>query len=378
MILISNGGDNISLAERRSDTMIVGTVDGLAIIERKDGRWETTDRALRGCNFSAVTQSPTGTIFAASHGVGVARSVDSGKTWTWCNKGIDHFDLWSARAGTLQGRSVVCVGALPAHLYISEDDGETWRELAALRDVPSVSKWCFPPAPHVGHIKDIAFHDDKLFVGVEIGALLGSSDFGRSFTEIAIDPNPVECDIHRVIIHPARPQRLIVANGIVGVMYSEDEGVTWHKSDMPQHAEYPDAIVADPRDPDIVYLAVGDGWPPHWYARARARGKILKSRDGARSWERLLGGLPDGQRALFSALTIESCPEGTTIFAADTDGQVFVSSDDGNTWTIIADVAAVSKGEFYRALAKDRVKLANVDDLVFSPAAAQRLKATAT
>ena len=161
MILISNGGDNTSISDRRSDTIIVGTVDGLAIVERSGEQWTVAVRVLRGCNFSAVTQSPNGTLFAASHGVGVARSQDSGKTWSWCKAGLNHFDLWSARAGRLQGREVVCVGSLPAHLYISEDNGDTWRELDGLRKVASVSKWCFPPAPHIGHVKDIAFDGQK-------------------------------------------------------------------------------------------------------------------------------------------------------------------------------------------------------------------------
>ena len=42
-------------------------------------------------------------------------------------------------------------------------------------------------------------------------------------------------------------------------------------------------------------------------------------------------------------------------------------------WTIIADVAPLSKGEFHKALVKDRVKLANIDDLIFSKAASRRL-----
>jgi hypothetical protein len=89
-------------------------------------------------------------------------------------------------------------------------------------------------------------------------------------------------------------------------------------------------------------------------------------------WERLLGGLPNGQRALFSALTIEVNDAGYAVYAADTDGQVFESLDGGESWTVIADVPPVSKADFYKGLVRDRVKLANVDDIVASPTAAQR------
>jgi hypothetical protein len=106
--------------------------------------------------------------------------------------------------------------------------------------------------------------------------------------------------------------------------------------------------------------------------RSARRGKIARSRDGGNTWQRLLGGLPNGQRALFSALTIEAWPGGSALYAVDTDGEVFESTDEGDNWTIIAEVPPVSKGEFYRALARDRGKLA-VDDIVVSKTASERL-----
>jgi len=376
MILLSNGGTNSHRSKAPSNTIVVGTVDGVVIVERGIETWKVRHRALGGCFVSAVTALEDGTLFAATHGFGVARSSDGGYSWTFTNDGIDHFDLWSARAGRLMGREVVCVGSLPAHLYISEDRGANWRELRALRDAPSVAKWCFPPPPRIGHVKDIVFDGNRLIVGIEIGALLVSRDFGKSFTELPVDPNPVECDLHRVLVHPDRPRRIIIANGIVGVMSSDDDGTTWRKNPMPPAADYPDAIVLHPDDPDTVFLTAGVGWPSHWYKLGRARGKIARSRDGGMSWQRLLGGLPNGQRALFSALTIEAWPGGCALYAVDTDGQIFDSTDQGDSWTMIAEVPPVSKGEFYRALAKDRGSLA-VDDIQVSDPARVRLSAVA-
>ncbi|MGH7247113.1 MAG: hypothetical protein ACREH9_03325, partial [Pseudomonadota bacterium] len=292
--------------------------------------------------------------------------------WTWVNDGLAHQEFWSARAGRLHGRAAVFVGALPAHLYVSEDSGKSWSELSALRKAKSVPQWTFPPPPRIGHIKDIVIDGDRLWVGVEIGSLQFSDDFGKAFTELVVDPDPRECDIHRILVHPARPKRIIVANGIVGMMASEDGGKSFHRMKMPAEANYPDAVVLHPDKPDLMFMSAGVGWPAHWYERGRACGKIFRSRDAGKSWERLLGGLPNGQRALFSALTIEVRKDGYSLYAADTDGQVFESIDSGDSWTIIADVAPVSKGDFYKGLLRDRAKLANVDDIVVSPAAARR------
>ena len=375
MILLSNGGAHSHRAAEPSDTILVGTVDGIAILVRSGNSWEIAHRALLGCSVTAVTAAEDGALFAATHGIGVARSLDGGRTWAWGNTGLAHFDLWSARAGRLQGRPVVLVGSLPAHLYISEDAGLHWRELPALRNVASMPHWVFPPPPRIGHVKDIVIDGDRLLVGIEIGALLVSTDFGATFRDLQIDPVVGECDVHRIITHPARPDRIIVANGLVGVMTSDDNGATWTRNPMPPEANYPDPIVVHPDDPDLLFLTAGVGWPQHWYKVGRARGKIFRSRDAGQTWERLLGGLPNGQRALFCALTIEATPHGFGLYAADTDGQVFESIDEGDTWTVIADVPPVAKGEFHRGLVRDRVKLATTDDIVIKSPAAARLEA---
>jgi len=377
MILISNGGSNMQRAAKPSDTIAVGTVDGVAVLARGGEGWTVKHKALAGCNVSAVTAADDGTLFAATHGVGVARSEDGGTTWAWCNTGLDHFDLWSARAGKLQGRDVVLVGALPAHLYLSEDNGQSWRELKGFRETPSVDRWFFPPPPRIGHVKDIVLDGDRLLVGVEIGTLSVSMDFGKTFTELEVDPDVRERDIHRVLVHPKRPDRIIVANGIVGLVTSNDRGKTFQRNKMPDRANYPDAIVLSPDDPDLVFMTAGTGWPSNWYVIGRGRGKILRSRDGGVTWTRLLGGLPNGQRAVFSALTIEVSPSGTGLYAADTDGQVFESLDQGETWTVIADVPPVSKGEFYRALVRERQKMANIDDISINRAQTQRVQEAA-
>src|ERR1700686_4982196 len=136
MILLSNGGTNARRSRATSDTMVIGTVDGIVLLERAAQGWTIKHRALGGCSVSAVTASEDGTLFAATHGFGAARSEDGGLTWTWILDGLDHMDLWSARAGKLKGRDVVCVGALPAHLYISENAaraGANCRRCAARR-----------------------------------------------------------------------------------------------------------------------------------------------------------------------------------------------------------------------------------------------------
>ena len=371
MLSLSNGGANTFVATHPSSRMVVGTVDGVTMLERDGAGWRVVARALEGSAVSAVAGLASGTMLAATHGLGVARSSDYGATWNWSNKGLPQYDLWAARGGMLGGRDLAFVGSMPAHLMVSEDDGRSWRELPAFRQVPSLPRWTFPPPPHLGHVKELLLDCDRLFVGIEVGALLVSHDRGETFEDLRIDPDPTECDVHRLVVDPRSPDRITAAVGLVGLVRTANGGRTWERNPVLPGMEYPDAMLMHPTDPDLMFLAVGVGWPP--FRSGRAQGKIARSRDGGQTWERLLGGLPDGQRALFSALSIEVHGDGFDLYAADTDGQVFESRDGGDHWRIIADIAPVSKGEFHRSLAKGRQRIAGVDDIKVNPAAALRI-----
>src|ERR1700728_5464793 len=143
MILLSNGGDNIQRATSASDTIAVGTVDGVAVLGKSERGWTLKHRALQGVFVSGVPALEDGTLFASTRGAGMARSDDGGMKWSWINDGLAHHEFWSTRAGRLQGREAVFAGALPAHLYVSEDRGKSWRELDAFRDAKSVPHWTF-------------------------------------------------------------------------------------------------------------------------------------------------------------------------------------------------------------------------------------------
>jgi photosystem II stability/assembly factor-like uncharacterized protein len=375
MILLSAGGDNSVRHAAPSDSLLVGTADGVWRLDRAaNGDWSVGHRALQGCFVSALTKLEDGALIAGIHGVGFARSDDGGTRWRWTNAGLTQFDVWCVRAWRLDGRELVFGGTMPAHLFVSEDGGGHWSELDALTRAKSAPKWFFPPAPRLGHVKDIVVQNGRdLLVGIEVGALLRSRDQGGSFADLPIDPDPSEVDLHRIAVHPDRPDRIICSSGF-GMFTSEDGGATWARGTLPE-IDYPDALVLHPDEPDTLFVAGAVGWPPHWYKLGRSRTKIARSRDGGRTWERLLGGLPDGQRAIFGGMTIEAWDGGYAVFAADTDGQLFESRDGGDSWHMIAEVGPVSKGDFHLTLARDRKPLAHLDDMHFEETGTGRLAA---
>ena len=373
MILLSPGGTSVQRQEAPSARLVVGTVEGIFVFERDaGGRWLPAGRALEGCFVSALTRLESGALVAGTHGLGVARSDDGGITWRLANAGLSHFDVWVVRAERLGGRERLFAGTLPAHLFVSDDGAASWRELTALRDVPSAPQWSFPPPPHQGHVLDVASLGDSLYVGIEVGALLRSDDGGKTFSELPVNSDVSEVDIHRLALHPKRPQRIIAATGW-GMIESHDRGASWRSGERLPGIDYPIPLVAHPDDPDLLFVAGGEGWPPNWYQIGRSRAKIARSRDGGRSWQRLLGGLPDGQRPTFGGLALEAWDGGFAVLAADTDGQIYESRDGGDRWSVVAEAAPVSKGEQYRGLAKGRPPLVGTDSLLFAEAGQRRV-----
>lgn len=373
MILLSPGGTTVQRQPRPSTRLAVGSVDGVHVFERDaERRWILKGRGLEGSFVSALTRLEDGALIAGTHGLGVARSDDAGLTWKLANAGLSHFDVWVVKAERLDGRERLFAGTLPAHLFVSDDGAATWRELTALRAVPSAPQWSFPPPPHQGHVLDIGVLEEKLYVGIEVGALLRSDDGGASFTELPVNPDVSEVDIHRLVLHPRRPRRIIAATGW-GLIASDDAGATWRKRERLPGIDYPIPLLAHPDDPDLLFVAGGEGWPPNWYQIGRSRAKIARSRDGGASWQRLLGGLPDGQRPTFGGLALEAWDGGYAVFAADTDGQIYQSEDGGEHWSVVAEAAPVSKGEQYRGLAKGRPPLVGTDSLMFAEAGRRRV-----
>jgi photosystem II stability/assembly factor-like uncharacterized protein len=378
MILLSPGGTVTREGDGPAESLLVGTVEGVFLFQR-DARigWRLARRGLEGVFVSSLTRLDDGALIAGTHGMGVARSDDGGHTWRLCNHGLSHVDIWVVKRERLHGREWLFAGSLPAHLFVSEDGGESWRELPALREVPSAAQWLFPPPPHMGHVKDIEALGDRLYVGIEVGALVCSDNAGQTFSELPVDPDVGDVDIHKILVHAQRPGRIVAATGW-GMIISEDDGATWQKGIALPRIDYPVPLVMHPHDPDLLFVAGGEGWPPNWYALGRSRARIARSRDGGRTWERLLGGLPDGQRPTYGALAIDAWHGGFAVYAADTDGQIFESRDGGDTWQIIAEAGPVSKGDQYRGLAKNRPYLMGVDALKPTEAGNSRMSAFGT
>ncbi len=351
-LTLSHGGPTIFRSPAPSRQVLVGTIQGVVCIERdSDGReWRVAHRTLTDKHIHALLIEPeSGTIFAGVNHGSIFASDDDGHTWERRDKGLTHDDVYSLACTRLSGGVRLFAGTEPAHLFSSDDLGRGWTELPALRSVDT-SRWNFPAPPHVAHTKHITFHPNDpstVFVGVEQGGLLKSTDAGSTFRVIP----GMDDDVHRTVINPLNPDRMYVTTGI-GTYVSGDGGKTWEQWTDRHHeiGGYPDLLVLHPRQPDLMFVASAEKGPGAWRQDHYAGSRISKSTDGGKTWKILRQGLPDRLRPAFEAMCLEDWGESFSLFAATATGEVWCSDDGGEHWSeVISGLAPISKGNHYAA-----------------------------
>jgi len=210
-------------------------------------------------------------------------------------------------------------------LFRSADGGQSWVELAALRDIPSAPTWSFPPRPWTSHVRWIAPspHDaGLLLVGIELGGLMRSADGGETWE----DHRPgAQRDVHALAWHPRTAGRAYEAGG-GGAAWSHDGGETWQPADEGRDRNYTWALAIDPSDPDCWYISASPG-PRQAHFDGNAQAFIYRWR-GSGPWEALDGGLPQPLDSMPYALA----HAGDALYAGLSDGRIYDSRDAGDNW----------------------------------------------
>ncbi|MFG0335708.1 MAG: WD40/YVTN/BNR-like repeat-containing protein, partial [Maioricimonas sp. JB049] len=134
--------------------LIVATGEDLiCCIHEQEAQWRASVLTSgRGMQCLAVDSRRPGVLYAGSRGTGVWRSDSFGNDWTRLE--FPEADVFALAASPADG--AVYAGTEPSKLFVSRDDGQSWRELTALQDIPSRPTWSFPPRPWTSHVRSIA------------------------------------------------------------------------------------------------------------------------------------------------------------------------------------------------------------------------------
>ena len=184
------------------------------------------------------------------------------------------------------------------------------------------------------------------YMGAVNGGAWKSDDYGRTWEPI-FDSQPTQ-SIGDIAVAPSEPNIVYVASGEGlhrpdlsvgdGIYKSTDAGRTWKHLGLRDAQQIP-ALLVDPRDPNRVFAAVLG----HPYGPSGLRG-IFRSVDGGNSWQKILGKDentggsdlqidPKNPDTLYAALwEVRSGPwEDNNVFNGS-NGGLFKSTDGGNTW----------------------------------------------
>jgi hypothetical protein len=301
--------------------LYASTGDGIARLDQSDGAWNVSvSLSGSGAQCLAVDPDDADVVYAGLRERGIRRTSDGGRTWLDCE--LSAPGVFSVAVSPADG--AVYAGTEPSALFRSDDGGATWHELTALLELPSRPTWSFPPRPWTSHVRWIAPspHDaDVLLVGIELGGLMRSVDRGRSWQ----DHRPgAQRDVHSLAWHPQIEGRAYEAGG-GGTAWSEDGGDTWQPADAGRDRDYAWALAVEPDDASAWYVSASTS-PFAAHGGGDPEARIYAWRNGA--WSPLSGGLPQPLPAMPYALVAT----GRRLFAGFADGQLWASSDRGESW----------------------------------------------
>jgi hypothetical protein len=139
--------------------------------------------------------------------------------------------------------------------------------------------------------------------------------------------------------------------GYEGIYRSLDGGASWDRLwDRSLGIGYPDATLIHPDRPDFILVAGGgSGSPNAWPKAGNPETHVARSRDGGDSWELLSSVPPPGAAGNIEAMALNMWAGGFEAFAGTTDGEIYHSIDEGDSWRPIATaLPAISKAGHWR------------------------------
>jgi photosystem II stability/assembly factor-like uncharacterized protein len=357
--------------------VLVGTRKG-AFVLTSDGKradWDIAGPHFGGWELYHVKGCPTDPdrIYASQStswfGQLVQRSDDGGTTWEPVGNdfryaGVPGTHQWYdgtphpwefARVWHLEPSltdpDTVYAGVEDAALFVSRDAGATWEEVSGLREHGSGPAW----QPGAG---GMCLHtilldptdEQRMTVAISAAGVFRTDDAGATWRPInrglhseGIPDSDAEVGhcVHRIAMHQSFPDVLFMQKHW-DVMRSDDGGESWHEVSGNLPSDFGFAIDVHAHEPDTVYVVPITSDSEHYPPDGKLR--VYRSRKGGDEWEALTNGLPQSNcyvNVLRDAMAVDQLDE-CGVYFGTTGGQVYASSDAGDTWEpIVRDLPAV-------------------------------------
>jgi hypothetical protein len=167
-----------------------------------------------------------------------------------------------------------------------------------------------------------------LLANVHVGGVPRSTDAGLTW-QPTID---IDSDVHQVCAHPTRPEIVVAAAG-AGLCISHDAGATWTIEQQGLHAHHCSAVAFGRND-----IFVSASTDPFATQGAIYRRQI----DSNGPLQPLGGGMPEWIDGIADTNCIAA--RDSVVAVIDWSGRLYVSHDDGATWSCSLDGLAGPSG----------------------------------
>jgi photosystem II stability/assembly factor-like uncharacterized protein len=293
--------------------------------------------------------------FRSSHwGPSLQHSDDLGATWVEHPEGSIRFpeDTDTALKATWQlvadphDADVVWAGTEPQGLWRSSDGGETFELNRGLWDHPHRPQWGEGYGGGAIHtVLPSPVDRDSMLVAMSTGGVYNTRDGGKSwdpgnkgihayFMPHDEWPEFGQC-VHKVARDSATPTRLYAQNHR-GVYRSDDDGLTWTSIEAGLPTNFGMTAVTHPGKGDTVWLVPiasdGERIPPG------SQLQLQRSSDAGATWTTQAAGLPSPSftNVLRDAAGTDT-HEQTGLYFGTRNGEVYASTDEGESFTRIAE-----------------------------------------
>jgi photosystem II stability/assembly factor-like uncharacterized protein len=245
----------------------------------------------------------------------------------------------------------VYAGVEDAALFRSTDGSKSWQELPGLRGHGTGPKWQPGAGGMCLHTVILDKKDPKrIYIAISAAGAFRTDDGGKTWKPInqglrsQYIPDPkaeVGHCVHHVAMHPSRPNTLFMQKHW-DVMRSDDAGDNWKEVSGNLPTDFGFVIDVHAHEPETIYVVPIKSDSEHYPPEGKLR--VYRSRSGGNEWEALTKGLPQSNcfvNVLRDAMAVDSLDK-CGIYFGTTGGQVYASTDAGDTWSpIVRDLPAV-------------------------------------
>ena len=252
---------------------------------------------------------------------------------------------------SLTDADTVYAGVEDAALFRSTDGGHTWSELSGLRCHGSGPRWQPGAGGMCLHTILLDPSDpSRIFIAISAAGAFRTDDGGETWkpinrglrSEYIPDPTAeVGHCVHRIAMHPSRPSVLFMQKHW-DVMRSDDGGENWREVSGNLPTDFGFVIDVHAHEPETIYVVPIKSDAEHYPLDGKLQ--VYRSKSGGTEWEALTQGLPQSNcyvNVLRDAMAVDGL-DACGVYFGTTGGQVYASSDSGDSWTaIVRDLPAV-------------------------------------